>query len=134
MSHTSTILRIPTELKPADGRFGSGPSRVRPAQLRPLPRHVDDEQADQDERGHQPAPARADRRAAEAQGDRRDDGSGEREILRPDSHLEGIAEMPEAEAPAERNQHEEQRGDADQRHGDMRRLRQDLPAASGDNR
>jgi phosphoserine aminotransferase len=36
MSETSTILQIPTELKPADGRFGSGPSRVRPAQLRQL--------------------------------------------------------------------------------------------------
>src|SRR5947209_15545017 len=33
MSQTSTILRIPPELKPRDGRFGSGPSRVRPAQL-----------------------------------------------------------------------------------------------------
>jgi phosphoserine aminotransferase len=33
MSQTSTILRIPDELKPADGRFGSGPSRVRPEQL-----------------------------------------------------------------------------------------------------
>ncbi len=30
---TQTILKIPDELKPADGRFGSGPSRVRPAQL-----------------------------------------------------------------------------------------------------
>ena len=28
-----TLLQIPDELKPADGRFGSGPSRVRPAQL-----------------------------------------------------------------------------------------------------
>jgi phosphoserine aminotransferase len=36
MSETSTILQIPTELKPADGRFGSGPSRVRPEQLRHL--------------------------------------------------------------------------------------------------
>jgi phosphoserine aminotransferase len=30
---TQTLLQIPDELKPADGRFGSGPSRVRPAQL-----------------------------------------------------------------------------------------------------
>jgi phosphoserine aminotransferase len=30
---TQTLLKIPDELKPADGRFGSGPSRVRPAQL-----------------------------------------------------------------------------------------------------
>ena len=28
-----TALQIPAELKPADGRFGSGPSRIRPAQL-----------------------------------------------------------------------------------------------------
>jgi phosphoserine aminotransferase len=33
MSQTPTILQIPAELKPADGRFGSGPSRVRPEQL-----------------------------------------------------------------------------------------------------
>ncbi|MFL5862928.1 MAG: aminotransferase class V-fold PLP-dependent enzyme, partial [Solirubrobacteraceae bacterium] len=33
MTQTSTDLRIPAELKPMDGRFGSGPSRVRPAQL-----------------------------------------------------------------------------------------------------
>ena len=33
MADTSTALQIPTELKPADGRFGSGPSRVRPEQL-----------------------------------------------------------------------------------------------------
>jgi phosphoserine aminotransferase len=30
---TQTVLKIPPELKPADGRFGSGPSRVRPEQL-----------------------------------------------------------------------------------------------------
>jgi phosphoserine aminotransferase len=33
MNQTSTDLRIPEELKPLDGRFGSGPSRVRPEQL-----------------------------------------------------------------------------------------------------
>jgi phosphoserine aminotransferase len=33
MTQTSTDLRIPDQLKPVDGRFGSGPSRVRPAQL-----------------------------------------------------------------------------------------------------
>ncbi len=33
MTQTMTDLRIPDELKPVDGRFGSGPSRVRPAQL-----------------------------------------------------------------------------------------------------
>jgi phosphoserine aminotransferase len=30
------VLQIPTELKPADGRFGSGPSRVRPERLEEL--------------------------------------------------------------------------------------------------
>ena len=33
MAQTDTALHIPTSLKPADGRFGSGPSRVRPEQL-----------------------------------------------------------------------------------------------------
>jgi phosphoserine aminotransferase len=33
---TQTVLRIPDVLKPADGRFGSGPSRVRPEQLAKL--------------------------------------------------------------------------------------------------
>ncbi|HET6870098.1 MAG TPA: phosphoserine transaminase, partial [Solirubrobacteraceae bacterium] len=33
MSQAETILHIPDDLKPADGRFGSGPSRVRPEQL-----------------------------------------------------------------------------------------------------
>jgi phosphoserine aminotransferase len=36
MPETSAILEIPSELKPVDGRFGSGPSRVRPAQLEHL--------------------------------------------------------------------------------------------------
>jgi phosphoserine aminotransferase len=36
MTQTTTDLQIPADLKPADGRFGSGPSRVRPAQLRHL--------------------------------------------------------------------------------------------------
>jgi phosphoserine aminotransferase len=36
MTQTSTVLKIPQELKPVDGRFGSGPSRVRPAQLQYL--------------------------------------------------------------------------------------------------
>jgi phosphoserine aminotransferase len=31
-----TLLQIPDQLKPADGRFGSGPSRVRPEQLQHL--------------------------------------------------------------------------------------------------
>ncbi len=33
MAQTDTVLQIPDELKPADGRFGSGPSRVRREQL-----------------------------------------------------------------------------------------------------
>src|SRR5437660_11161404 len=33
---TQTLLKIPDELKPADGRFGSGPARVRPEQLAKL--------------------------------------------------------------------------------------------------
>ena len=33
MPRTNTVLQIPDELKPADGRFGSGPSRIRPEQL-----------------------------------------------------------------------------------------------------
>jgi phosphoserine aminotransferase len=33
MTNTGTVLQIPDELKPADGRFGSGPSRIRPEQL-----------------------------------------------------------------------------------------------------
>jgi phosphoserine aminotransferase len=36
MTQTTTELQIPADLKPVDGRFGSGPSRVRPAQLRHL--------------------------------------------------------------------------------------------------
>jgi phosphoserine aminotransferase len=36
MPETSTTLQIPPELKPVDGRFGSGPSRVRPEQLEHL--------------------------------------------------------------------------------------------------
>ncbi len=37
MAHIDTVLQIPDSLKPADGRFGSGPSRVRPEQLARLP-------------------------------------------------------------------------------------------------
>ncbi len=33
MPRSNTVLQIPDELKPADGRFGSGPSRIRPEQL-----------------------------------------------------------------------------------------------------
>ena len=36
MADAPTSLTIPTELKPADGRFGCGPSKVRPAQLQAL--------------------------------------------------------------------------------------------------
>src|SRR4051812_14002453 len=35
----ATALVIPEELKPADGRFGSGPSKVRPEQLEHLAQH-----------------------------------------------------------------------------------------------
>jgi phosphoserine aminotransferase len=38
MTQTQTEVKIPDELKPVDGRFGSGPSRVRPAQLQYLAR------------------------------------------------------------------------------------------------
>jgi phosphoserine aminotransferase len=33
---TQTVVQIPEDLKPPDGRFGSGPSRVRPEQLQHL--------------------------------------------------------------------------------------------------
>ena len=33
---TSADLKIPADLKPADGRFGCGPSKVRPEQLAAL--------------------------------------------------------------------------------------------------
>ncbi len=33
MSQADTVLQIPDSLKPADGRFGSGPSRIRPEQI-----------------------------------------------------------------------------------------------------
>lgn len=36
MTQSQTLLQIPAELKPIDGRFGSGPSRVRPEQLEHL--------------------------------------------------------------------------------------------------
>jgi phosphoserine aminotransferase len=36
MTQTSTALQIPDALKPADGRFGSGPSRIWPRQLEKL--------------------------------------------------------------------------------------------------
>jgi phosphoserine aminotransferase len=39
MPETATDLVIPEDLKPADGRFGSGPSKVRPEQLRHLAEH-----------------------------------------------------------------------------------------------
>ncbi len=38
MSATDTALTIPDDLKPADGRFGCGPSKVRPEQLARLAR------------------------------------------------------------------------------------------------
>ena len=38
----STALEIPQELKPADGRFGAGPSKVRPEQVRHVLDHATD--------------------------------------------------------------------------------------------
>src|SRR5437762_14181902 len=35
----ASALEIPEQLKPADGRFGSGPSKVRPEQLDHLAEH-----------------------------------------------------------------------------------------------
>jgi phosphoserine aminotransferase len=40
MTTSATSLTIPAELKPADGRFGCGPSKVRPAQLQHLLDHA----------------------------------------------------------------------------------------------
>ncbi|MEA2482563.1 MAG: phosphoserine aminotransferase, partial [Thermoleophilaceae bacterium] len=37
---TASALLIPEELKPADGRFGAGPSKVRPEQLDHLAQHA----------------------------------------------------------------------------------------------
>ena len=50
---TSTPVQIPTELKPADGRFGCGPSKVRPEALAALA-----EQADVMGTSHRQAPIR----------------------------------------------------------------------------
>ena len=36
MPDTTTLLEIPTDLLPADGRFGAGPSKVRPEQVQAL--------------------------------------------------------------------------------------------------
>jgi phosphoserine aminotransferase len=38
MTRAETTLKIPSELKPADGRFGCGPSRIRPEALAALAR------------------------------------------------------------------------------------------------
>ncbi len=40
MNATETTLTIPADLKPADGRFGCGPSKVRPEQLQALLDHA----------------------------------------------------------------------------------------------
>ncbi|HEX8085078.1 MAG TPA: phosphoserine transaminase [Solirubrobacteraceae bacterium] len=50
----STALEIPQELKPQDGRFGSGPSKVRPEQVR----HVLDHAVDVMGTSHRQAPVR----------------------------------------------------------------------------
>ena len=36
MNATTTALQIPAAIRPADGRFGCGPSKVRPEQLTAL--------------------------------------------------------------------------------------------------
>ncbi|MEH3054050.1 MAG: phosphoserine transaminase [Patulibacter minatonensis] len=36
MPDTTTVLEIPTDLLPADGRFGAGPSKVRPEQIQAI--------------------------------------------------------------------------------------------------
>src|SRR4029077_6970270 len=38
---TSTSIQIPADIKPADGRFGCGPSKVRPGALAPLAERAD---------------------------------------------------------------------------------------------
>jgi phosphoserine aminotransferase len=42
MPETAAALLIPQELKPQDGRFGAGPSKVRPEQLDHLAQHATD--------------------------------------------------------------------------------------------
>ena len=57
---TQTTLEIPAGLRPADGRFGSGPSKVRAEQLARLAGDVDAEQEDDAaEADEQPGQARA---------------------------------------------------------------------------
>ncbi len=41
MAQTDALLQIPADLKPADGRFGAGPSKVRPEQLAALAERAD---------------------------------------------------------------------------------------------
>jgi len=40
MTGSATAVEIPAQLKSADGRFGCGPSRIRPEQLDHLPRRA----------------------------------------------------------------------------------------------
>ena len=42
MSTTTTSIEIPQDIKPGDGRFGSGPSKVRASQLQSLATHAPD--------------------------------------------------------------------------------------------
>jgi phosphoserine aminotransferase len=55
MPETASVLVIPQDLKPADGRFGSGPSKVRPEQLA----HLADNGATVMGTSHRQAPVRA---------------------------------------------------------------------------
>jgi phosphoserine aminotransferase len=41
VAQTDALLQIPADLKPADGRFGAGPSKVRPEQLAHLAEQVE---------------------------------------------------------------------------------------------
>jgi phosphoserine aminotransferase len=54
MTQTDTALQIPDDLKPADGRFGSGPSRVRREQLA----HLAEEGAEVMGTSHRQAPVK----------------------------------------------------------------------------
>ncbi len=62
--------------------------RARAADLRPLPRHVDDDKTEKDKRTGQRPASSAQCRAREEEAEGRDRSGGEREILRPGDHLE----------------------------------------------
>ncbi len=41
VAQADTVLELPADLRPVDGRFGAGPSKVRPEQLARLAQRVD---------------------------------------------------------------------------------------------